>query len=687
MFLSSIVRSLFNDDFSNAILFYVFGLADICIFLVSAKQPSKHRQKIMDRKKIRKRKRKRPSYLNDFLDESTADNFPDHENEQIQNVQKESLVSTKNVEFVVKAEENKCCLCDESLSKAFDVNHSTGSSELTFKEVLNSMFISLSDSSSSEIPRLQFGSGFICVFCKVPIQDLDLLQHKVMGLKRVILGRAKNKIEDLKSKSKVKEEAKREEIKEPPSHSKSFINNQKNSKNRRRAKISRPIDSDSESQEEGNDGQRPKRDKPANLMSDIERAKIKNLPADLKFEVKKRSKTDPYIIEYLKEKKGSMYLVKWENRHEKENSWESRSKIPPDVLQYYEEDLRRLGTQAPVKAFEKEKAETQKPQTPPRKHDKAVSNMKKHKSNESTEYNSGKEESIVANAIQRSPDIKVVSIVQKKRASDDNLLDYLNLSKTGEQIESNDLDNCGEYIEPHCDDLLDETIGESTPEENDGESNDVDTIELPVRKSKRDPKPKTFNDDFLISPKSKIIEKEIQDSIESDTIRKSKREPKPKKMDIVDSVSKTRATNTKVKQSKKKENTCSEESKTYIVEALVDKKGDKYLVKWKDYPSSENTWEPKSAIPESITKFYEEDKSRLGMPVKLSKKKDIAEESNKTYIIEALVDKKGDKYLVKWENYPSSKNTWEPKSSIPKFIIKFYDQDKSRLGMPAPDVS
>ena len=215
MFLSSIVRSLFNDDFSNAILFYVFGLADICIFLVSAKQPSKHRQKIMDRKKIRKRKRKRPSYLNDFLDESTADNFPDHENEQIQNVQKESLVSTKNVEFVVKAEENKCCLCDESLSKAFDVNHSTGSSELTFKEVLNSMFISLSDSSSSDIPRLQFGSGFICVFCKVPIQDLDLLQHKVMGLKRVILGRAKNKIEDLKSKSKVKEEAKREKIKEP----------------------------------------------------------------------------------------------------------------------------------------------------------------------------------------------------------------------------------------------------------------------------------------------------------------------------------------------------------------------------------------------------------------------------------------------------------------------------------------
>merc|ERR1712223_983627 len=97
------------------------------------------------------------------------------------------------------------------------------------------------------------------------------------------------------------------------------------------------------------------------------------------------------------------------------------------------------------------------------------------------------------------------------RASDDKLLDYLNLSKTREQIENNDLDDCGEYIEPHCDDLLDETIEESIPEQIDEESNDVDSVKPPVRKSKR--------------------------------------EPKPKKMDIVDSVSKAKTSNTKVKQS------------------------------------------------------------------------------------------------------------------------------------------
>ena len=65
----------------------------------------------------------------------------------------------------------------------------------------------------------------------------------------------------------------------------------------------------------------------------------------------------------------------------------------------------------------------------------------------------------------------------------------------------------------------------------------------------------------------------------------------------------------------------------------------------------------------------------------------MEEEQEDVYIIESLVDVRDGKYLVKWENYPSSQNTWELKSSIPKFILKFYEQDPSRLGMAAPDVS
>ena len=40
------------------------------------------------------------------------------------------------------------------------------------------------------------------------------------------------------------------------------------------------------------------------------------------------------------------------------------------------------------------------------------------------------------------------------------------------------------------------------------------------------------------------------------------------------------------------------------------------------------------------------------------------------YNVEALMEKKGSKYLVKWENFPEDQNTWEPKSSIPALILK-----------------
>ena len=40
------------------------------------------------------------------------------------------------------------------------------------------------------------------------------------------------------------------------------------------------------------------------------------------------------------------------------------------------------------------------------------------------------------------------------------------------------------------------------------------------------------------------------------------------------------------------------------------------------------------------------------------------------YTIESLVERKGSKYLVKWENFPESQNTWEPRMSIPPSILK-----------------
>ena len=54
-------------------------------------------------------------------------------------------------------------------------------------------------------------------------------------------------------------------------------------------------------------------------------------------------------------------------------------------------------------------------------------------------------------------------------------------------------------------------------------------------------------------------------------------------------------------------------------------------------------------------------------PKKTPKKKSVPDD---VYNIEALVEKKGSQYLVLWENYPTDQNTWEPRDSIPTFILK-----------------
>ena len=138
---------------------------------------------------------------------------------------------------------------------------------------------------------------------------------------------------------------------------------------------------------------------------------------------------------------------------------------------------------------------------------------------------------------------------------------------------------------------------------------------------------------------------------------------------------------------------------TTEVEAILDKreKGKKteYLVKWKDYDQpSDNTWEEAKNLGKSVIDDFEEKICEKQRTVELSakitsnnrktKSKEIPqttpqkhekkEKSKKVkeeeYIIEMLVKREGNKYLVKWENFPVAQNTWEPRSSIPRFILE-----------------
>ena len=556
----------------------------------------------MKPKHLGKRKRQRPSYLHDFLDEQEDGEIDSQKTSVIQ--MKPTLCEDKieNEVINVIGEEGKCCLCDgQLLNNRVNMSSATGSSDLSYSHVLNKILLHQSSEHNilQNMPKFQFTSGYLCIFCKVPISDLDLLQHKIIGLMKVVLLRAEGKLKSLTRENKIKSETQGLLNEENSKSNKSvnedllktkYQNMKKRNKNRRKPKPkANDADTQSDSEPDTEDtGSRPKRDKPSGAMSDIERAKIKNLPADLKFQVKKRSKKDPFIIEFLKEKKGNTFLVKWENRHENENSWEPRSKIPSDVLEYYEGDLRRLGTQVPVLSSprESEVKEKSRVKFAEVKESKNSKNEKEIQIENSQEEKAGKEDKIIQEIEKEMEEVTPIP---------------------------------GEYIEQPFEEIFD-----AINAHNMSDSLIIKEETKEPRKSKREPKPKILENEFIGESENSTQEKPSKQELDdSSMVRKSNREPKPKKfMDQID-----------IKKTKKDKNV------------------------------------------------------RSHLPKKKTISDRISDTKAKTYIIESLVERKGEKYFVKWEGYPPEQNTWEPRSNIPKFITQFYEQDPARLGMPAPDVS
>ena len=158
----------------------------------------------------------------------------------------------------------------------------------------------------------------------------------------------------------------------------------------------------------------------------------------------------------------------------------------------------------------------------------------------------------------------------------------------------------------------------------------------------------------------------------------------------------------------------------FIVEKILDKRNAKkgkveYLIKWKNYDNPEdNTWEPVDNIDgyknlieayeknrdneiiepdhnvssknkkkaksskdeEEVKEITEPKEAKVDSPKKKEKEPKPKKEKKPSkiqedvYIIESLTKKNGSKYFVKWENYLADQNTWEPKASIAKFILK-----------------
>ena len=141
-----------------------------------------------------------------------------------------------------------------------------------------------------------------------------------------------------------------------------------------------------------------------------------------------------------------------------------------------------------------------------------------------------------------------------------------------------------------------------------------------------------------------------------------------------------------------------EDEEEFVVEKILNKRvvegGVEYLVKWKNYEDNDenNTWEPIRNLESCSDLIDAMEKELLAMEIEETeqlassdnmlkneknrkpqskKKRNIkASTSEEIYIIESLIKKNKNKYLVKWENFPEDQSTWEPKSSIPKFILE-----------------
>jgi len=189
-----------------------------------------------------------------------------------------------------------------------------------------------------------------------------------------------------------------------------------------------------------------------------------------------------------------------------------------------------------------------------------------------------------------------------------------------------------------------------------------------------------------IEPKK---DKTCDDDIES-TIKKSKRERKETqkikdyKSTLVELKKTEKQTESKLPTKPNKLNTKTEE--VYIVEALLEKKGSKFLVKWENYSEDWNSWEPRSGLPSFIIKYYEEDLSRLGSPAPTPPTKFDDDSDDDDFDIEKILDKRVTKkgkveYLVKWNNFDDIvETTWEPETNLIKIKSMIDNFEKEFVG-------
>jgi serine/threonine protein kinase len=130
----------------------------------------------------------------------------------------------------------------------------------------------------------------------------------------------------------------------------------------------------------------------------------------------------------------------------------------------------------------------------------------------------------------------------------------------------------------------------------------------------------------------------------------------------------------------------SDDEPIYDIEQILGARGAgddlEFLIKWKGYPSSHNSWEPRSYIfdAKKVAEFF---RSRGLADEPAGGSRSSGSESEE-YSVEEILDVRGSgptlEYLVRWSGYSSSENSWQPPGYLdaPQAIAEFHAKSKKK---------
>jgi len=449
-----------------------------------------------------------------------------------------------------------CVLCGHLEYGGCDVKDIVQNSQHTYADVLQKLLGRSETESNSSDQTNKFEQGKLCTICKVRLQNLYRLQKELREEKSGI-------ITVFKESENVRRERKIDKNVEQ------IINEMRNAR-----KLS----------EKGKKKKKLFKNKSDSLLDYSEEQD--NKKGAKKTPEQNKSNASRFEIHSIKRRKGDRFLIKWEGYSDEENTWEQRSSIPQYILKYYEDDPDRFGLAAPKM---------------PNKF--RIDEMVNSSDEEAETKRDKKTENFDINSI--------IDGLYKDDTSNNQNLRITLKKRTSSNF----------YIEPDDQHSLKRVptkaalkqSGEKSGEESEGrEMNSMLREEEEIE---------NFNISFESKSHQTTGEKSDEDIVVDDC--PSPQPPPPTRQDkdckkrvlgkiFVSTPDRKRSEDV---QSEEMIKAVLREEDIYTIEALVDKKGSKYLVKWENFPHEQNTWEPKSAIPPFIIKYYEQNLSRLGSPV------------------------------------------------------------------------